>query len=411
MLPFDQPHDRQGRRLPDWLAGSLLVLLAIAGLVLVLVYGRADQLARLQPDRAAALNPSQGLALSLLAERAMVEGDLGEVQEIATLAASAGFYNGRALRLLGAVAERQGEPERAKALMEAAARVQPRDTATQYWLALQAVSAQDAPAAMQRLDRVLRFQPAVMDELFPLLGTFASNPVGLRAMLPYLAKRPFWRASFLDRMLRQADLAVVIRLRKLLEATEGSFTEGEVSALMAALSSRRDWQGMRELLGADAPLLRDGDFAGMREGTMPAWLMQRVKGGDVRLGEDGLRTYFYGRRVESALVRQQLLLPPGRYELSGQVWLSNLEGPRGLAWHLSCEVTHAQALASSEAFLGSGGWRGWMMSFEIPEQGCGGQWLSLAVPARIAVERELRGEAAFRGLSIIRLGDVAIEAQ
>lgn len=411
MLPLEQHSDHQGRRLPHWLGGSLLVLLAIAGLVLVLAHGRADQLARLQPDRAVLLNPGQGLALSLLAERALAEGEMDAAQELATRAATAGFFNGRALRLLGALAERQGDPERALALMETAAAVQPRDTATQYWLALHAVSAQDAAAAMQRLDRVLRFQPAVMDELFPLLGTFASNPVGLRAMLPYLAKRPFWRAGFLDRMLRQADLAVVIRLRKLLEAGEGGFSDGETAALMAALSSRRDWQGMRELLGPDAPLLRDGNFAGTQEGATPAWLLQRVKGGDVRLGEDGLRTYFYGRKVESALARQQLLLPPGRYELSGQVWLSELEGPRGLAWHLTCESIHAPSLASSEAFLGSAGWRGWLMSFEIPEQGCGGQWLSLAVPARIAVERELRGEAAFRGLSIIRLGDVAAQAR
>ncbi|MCB1589923.1 MAG: hypothetical protein KDI56_13540 [Xanthomonadales bacterium] len=379
----------------------LLALLLTGLLWLVLIRGYADALARQAPERAIRLNPAQPVALAQLACRALAEGETDRATGYAERAARASFFNGHALRVLGALAERRGDQNRALALMSAAATAQPRDTATQYWLALHAISNQDPDEAMARLDRVMRFEPAIVDELFPLLGTFASNPVGVRAVVPYLARRPDWRPRFMEHMLRQAELSVVIRLSKLLSNTDGPLTDDERAALTTALAGRRDWNGLRELAGPDAPLLRDGSLRGVAAGPMTSWRLDPVKGADVRLGPDGLRTYFYGRRVEApALARQLLLLPPGQYELTGQVWLNHLQGPAGLAWVVRCEQPNGRLLASSESFAGESGWRGWLLSMTVPVGQCGGQWLSLEIPARIAAERELHGEAAFRDLAI-----------
>jgi tetratricopeptide (TPR) repeat protein len=386
-----------------------IALVALCALWLVLVRGYADYLARIAPERAVELNPKQIEALSRLAERALQEGDLIAAEAFARRAVAAGFFEGRAIRVLGAIAETKGDVEAAQRLMQAAARARPRDTATQYWLALHALRNQDVDAAMERLDRVLRFEPALLNQVFPLLGTFASNPVGARAMLPYLSRSPYWRAPFFNQLLRQStDPAVVIRLGKLLAGVGSPMTETETQALVDSLTAQRNWALLRSLgpPSTDGSLLRDGRFEGLSEGLLPAWRLQTVKGADIRIGPDlagaspQLQVYFYDRRVPFRHVRQLLLLDPGSYLLSGRVRLNGLEGPQGLAWTIRCGTEHGSVLATTEKFHGTTDWREWQLAFDVPAQECGGQWLILEVPARIAAEQRLKGDAAFADLRI-----------
>lgn len=385
-----------------------IVVLSALSLWLVLVRGYADYLARIAPERAVSLNPQQIDALGRLAEAALIEGDLIQAESLARRAVAAGFFEGRSIRVLGAIAERAGDAERAHQLMQAAATARPRDTATQYWLALHALANQDIESAMQRLDRVMRFEPASVNQIFPLLGTFAANPVGVRAMLPYLSRAPYWRSPFFTQLIRQSrDLAIVIRLGKLLAATANPMTEGETQALLDALTGRRDWALLRSLTApaSDGNLLQDGGFDGPGEALLPAWRVQAVKGADIRIGADSatnpaLQVYFYDRRVAFRHVRQLLLLEPGSYRLSGRVRLNGLEGPKGLVWSIRCESPTGGALATTDRFLGSTNWREWGLDFVVPDQDCGGQWLVLEIPARIAAEQRLKGDVAFDDLRI-----------
>ncbi len=394
-----------------WLGWTAIAVGFVLGMWLVLGRGYADYLVRIAPERAAQLNPRHAGALSRLAERALVEGDLDQAGALARRALAAGFFEGRAMRVLGAVAERSGDEARAHKLMLAAANAQPRDTATQYWLALHAIASEDPDAAMERLDRVLRFEPAVLNELFPILGTFASNPIGSRAMVPFLSRSPGWRGPFLTQLMRQSpDLAIVVRLGKLLAAAGSPLTDAEAHLLIDALTARRNWDLLRSIAQpeADAELIRDGAFTGHAAGLLRGWRIETVKGADIRIGPEpgngssSLQLYFYDRRVAFRHVRQLLLLEPGDYELSGRARLNRLQGPQGLVWSLRCESATAPNLASTQNFLGTQAWQPWRMEFRVPETDCGAQWLVLEIPARIAAEQQLNGDAAFADLQIRR---------
>jgi hypothetical protein len=398
-----------GASLLRWLGWGAIIAIAGLGSWLVLARGYADYLVRVAPDRAVELNPRHAGALGRLAERALVDGDLERAETLAARSVAAGFFEGRAMRVLGAVAERSGDQSRARALMLAAATAQPRDTSTQYWLALDAIARQDPTDAMARLDRVLRFEPAVMNELFPILGTFASNPVGARALVPFLSKAPGWRDPFFTQLIRQSsDLTTVVRLGKLLTAAGSPLTETESHMLIDSLTARRDWALLREITSSDPDdgLIRDGGFTGDSAGLLRAWRIDKVKGADIRLGpetgndQSSLRLYFYDRRVAFRHVSQLLLLEPGRYELSGRARLNRLKGPQGLVWTVRCEAPAGPSVGSTDNFLGTHAWQPWRAEFTVPADDCGAQWLVLEIPARIAAERQLDGDAAFDDLQI-----------
>jgi hypothetical protein len=45
-------------------------------------------------------------------------------------------------------------------------------------------------------------------------------------------------------------------------------------------------------------------------------------------------------------------------------------------------------------------WKEFEVPFDVPEEDCGGQWLVLAIPARIPAEQRVGGVAWFDDISI-----------
>lgn len=390
-----------------------LCVLAVA-LAWLLARGYADYLARPAPERALSLSGGQPEALVLLAERALLAGDFDAVAAFASRAAAAQPLEGRALRLLAAVAEQQGDREHALALMRLAVAAAPRDTVAQFWLAINALIDKDLDGALQRLDRLLRFEPETLPQVFPILATIALDPVGVRPLSTFLAGEVPWRSPFMNRLLAEADSSAdVVRLFRAIAKAGGRISEGEIDLLARRLLTRRDWPQLRKLMLATAPdsatrLLQDGGFDGVGRGPMLGWSVGKVPGADVLLaapveaGNHALRLLFHDRRVPFRHVSQTLLLRPGRYQLSGRVRLNDLQTALGLVWSLSCIESNA-SLGKSERLLGSSGWREFGFAFVVPEANCGAQLLQLVLDARIAAEQQVVGEAWFDDLQIQRL--------
>jgi hypothetical protein len=118
-------------------------------------------------------------------------------------------------------------------------------------------------------------------------------------------------------------------------------------------------------------------------------------------GELALRVSFDDRRVPFRHVRQLLALPPGRYRLSGRTRAEGLRSERGLVWSVLCADSN-KAVASGPPVTGHTPWRPFSLAFELPAGSCGGQWLELGVPARIAAEQRIGGRAWFDDLRIVR---------
>ncbi len=390
-----------------------LCALAVA-LVWLLARGYADYLARPAPERALSLNGGQPEALVLLAERALGAEALDDAAAQASRALGAHPFEGRAFRLLAAVAERQGKRDRAHALMRLAVATAPRDSAAQFWLAINALIDKDLESALRRLDRLLRFEPETHRDVFPILATIALNPIGVDPLSTYLAADVPWRAQFMSGLVAQADSSAdVSRLFRAVAKAGGQISEGEFDLLANRLLTYRDWPRLRKLMLVMAPdsatrLLHDGGFDGAGRGPILGWSVGKVPGADVLMaapadaGNRALRLLFHDRRVPFRHVSQILLLRPGRYQLSGRARLEDLRAALGLGWNLSCIESNA-SLGKSERLLGSSGWREFSFAFVVPEANCGAQLLQLVLEARIAAEQQVVGEAWFDDLQIQQL--------
>jgi len=100
-------------------------------------------------------------------------------------------------------------------------------------------------------------------------------------------------------------------------------------------------------------------------------------------------------------VAQLLVLAPGRYRVSGQARLHDLQNDRGLQWVLSC-ADNGRQLAASTRMRGSMPWHGFAFDVRVPAQGCGAQWLSLRLAWRIPAEQWADGRAEFTDLRAVR---------
>jgi hypothetical protein len=116
-----------------------------------------------------------------------------------------------------------------------------------------------------------------------------------------------------------------------------------------------------------------------------------------------LRVEFEDRRVAFRHVRQLLALVPGTYRLEGRVRWDDLRGERGLVWTLTC-AENGRVIAETDPVTGRRDWRTFEQDLVVPAENCGGQWLTLRVPARIAAEQRLGGVAWFDDLSIQATG-------
>jgi hypothetical protein len=103
------------------------------------------------------------------------------------------------------------------------------------------------------------------------------------------------------------------------------------------------------------------------------------------------------------VVRQDMLLSPGRYRFEGEFQASELRSARGLVWAVRC-AKDGREVARTEPMLPEGrDWRSWRLEFEFPADcGLGGS-LELKPSAAYESVAGMKGEALFDRLKLERL--------
>lgn len=379
------------------LRSLLWIATAMALAWLVGVRGYADYLARVLPERAHWLNPYQPVAALTLAEQALRERRSDDAAALASMALATDPLDGRALRVLGAVAELKSDRPRALQLMEIAARRAPRDAPAQFWLAINALADRDLTGAIERLDRLLRFEPGALQNAFPVLATIATNRIGARALAPYLVRSPNWRAEFMSHVIQQApDARDLLHLAAAIEKAGGELTPVEFDLYQGRLIAAGDWERLRQLAGAGG--VHDSGFDGIGRGPLTGWQIETVPGADTLIRDSRLQVNFYGRRVPYRAVSQMLFLTPGHYQLKGQVKLENLDAAQGMRWVLWCHNGN-ELLVATSAMRGSRDWSPFAVDVQVPAS-CAAQWLRLELHARIAAEQQVSGRALYDDVNI-----------
>lgn len=347
------------------------------------------------------------------------ETDWARVNAASRAALTADPLTRRALGFYGLSLDGQGEPEKARAAMEAAAARSLRDPVPHVWLYDDGVLRGDYGQALEHADVVIRAQPELRYTLFDSMRELVASPQGVQALSAALQRNPPWRTEFL---LRASDnpsaLAGTTALFADLQQSASPPTNAELGRLLTNLVKEGAFQEAlflwMSVLPADQfatlDYLSNGDFRFPPSGLPFDWTITPLAGADIAVeptegAEEALRVQFYRGRVGFKNVSKLLVLPPGQYVLEGREKADAFETERGTVWRLSCAGPSPRVLGASEPLRGTTDWRAFQTDFQVPADACPAQWLRLEIDARVDLEKDVGGGTIwYDDMSIRRAG-------
>ena len=398
------------------LALCLLALLAFMAWRVVSL-GMADHFASSDPERALSWRGNHPEALFQQAQRLAEEpGQSAAAARFARLALQANPLDGRPYRVLG---QMETEPDKSNALIRMAAARSPRDVPSQALLIEHYLARRDFTSALDHVDTLLRVESETNGRLYPLLAQLASVPEAQPALAEMLLTAPPWAQGALSHMVQTApDTDGIGMLMERLRKSPGSLSPPVLSTWVDRLTREDRWGQAYLTWVSQLPQDRLNGLGNLYNGGFEwapgqggfDWRFMRAPGSQITraagpgvVGQVALRVAFEDRRVPFSHVRQMLALPPGAYRLTGRQRAESLRTERGLVWTVACAPPAGAPLATSEPLRGQSNWRDFTMDFEVPTTGCGGQWLTLTVPARIPAEQRIGGIAWFDAMRISRI--------
>jgi len=395
-------------------AGIVALAVALALLIPALRWGYADYVYKRDLDSALAVVGHHPDALEQLAARHLEGGRLAEARAVARKAIRQRPLESRGYRILAAAYEQEGRLADAAAAHRAAVAVSPSNVPSRLWLASRDLERGEFGSALDHLDRALRAEPARQREVFPALVSGLGNPGFDGALIERLGQRPPWRAAWLGTVASRAPLPIALAFFEAVAPGAG-LSDAEARAWLQRLERERRWDlyarfwemGSQEHPQRANPWLVDGEFEAASAGYGRDWRIGRIVGATTTLsgnsgrrnGGRALTVRFANQRVPFRHVSQLLLLPPGRYELAGEVRLDDLRAARGLRWQIVCIDGPREVLGRTPAFKGRQDWTAWRAPFDVPES-CPAQRLELVLEAVGPSEELIGGTARFDGLRI-----------
>jgi hypothetical protein len=310
----------------------------------------------------------------------------------------------------------------APALLAAAARAAPQDGTVLQLQANDALRAQRWPDALDKLTRLSRHHhDASATRVLAELVALAAQPPAQPTLQQALVDAVDADAAWLDRVLRampgaKLPLASAMPLVALaankapgLPAPLGLFVIRQLKAEGQWLEAHAIWL---RLWKRPLDLLFNGDFEqNFVAGGFDWEVIERdMHRGGARVELAGwrergqvLRVAFTGRAMKTPLLRQHMMLPPGRYRFAGDFQSSDLRSNEGLGWVFSCAGGNRRELARTPALKATGRtWQTTGVSLEVPAE-CGlGVALSLQTQAPYEARTGLRGEVLFDRFTLVQ---------
>lgn len=398
------------------LIGPLIIVLA----ALSLRDGVLGAAREADPPRAAALDPQDPLMLAIMADAALPKITRPGVARLILSEARAAIAREPlrldALRDIGLVQDLGGDHVAAHRAIALVGQLTPLDAVAHVWLAEDGLEAGHTASGLVHLDAALRISPQILPALAPLVIDLArTSPDAFAARL---AQNPPWRTDALQLLAaRSPNSAIDFAVLSGLARTSSPPTEPELSPFFdrrlaedhADQQAYLDWLQLLPPQGlAHATSLYDGDFTGLPGPPPFNWRLGAGAGGDALRGvaPDGHSALdvTYDGFANPFLAEQLLTLGPGVWRLSGSVQTRDASDP-ALRWRVVCAEGKAGLLGEAAMPASQGAWSPFQLSFTVPAEGCGAQWLRLT-PTPGDHERSI--EAWFRALEV-RSGPSAVD--
>ena len=196
-----------------WAAGLAGVILAFGLAWSVIAGTNADTFARTDPKRALGWQEHARALVALGEEELLAAQTAGDVTAIAALgrrAIVADPLDAGAIRLLGLVAEADGDSAAAARLMAVAGERSLRDTVAQLWLFQKHAASGEVGLAMVNADAVMRTRPNLWKDMLPPLISLMQNEDTRAPLVEYLGSGPPWRGWFLAEFERSGAPPAVV---------------------------------------------------------------------------------------------------------------------------------------------------------------------------------------------------------
>ena len=297
------------------------------------------------------------------------------------------------------------------ALLKAAVKAAPQN---RYVLLLQAEAATKAqrwPEAIDTLTRLSQYHGELnaIQVLARLIGASGDVPSLNDALMAAAKADGAWLNGILQAMppakipmVKAVPLITQLMETKQLSPSLGLFVIGQFKNEGLWLEAHAVW---RYLWGRPLDLVFNGDFeqAFVRGGFdwEVADANDHRSGARVELvGQKSrgqvLKVEFTGKTINPPILRQDLLLLPGKYTLQGSVQSSDFRSEKGLAWLVTC-AKDGRELGRTEALKPTGReWTHWAAQITMPSD-CGGYGARLMLQPFAAFEAVtgLRGDVFF----------------
>ena len=275
------------------------------------------------------------------------------------------------------------------------------------------------PPALERLDGLIRSNPFRRQRIFDVLVTLTQNAASRQALVELLAQSPPWRRTFLTYLPRSTvDMQAASMLIAGLRSTTSPPQPAELAPFINKLikdgavdAAYSLWlNSLSEAQLERAGYIYNGDFE-TRLGELGPfdWTIVPAKNVVVRAVQNGaadrgsvLEVSFAGSEIRYSHISQRLMLPPGRYALTGSYRANNLDNDRGLVWRIYCMSTASQRPGESPPMKGTQDWTPFQIDFSIPDIDCPAQILRLELNARAKLDLRVRGVLRFDDLRIDR---------
>jgi hypothetical protein len=323
--------------------------------------------------------------------------------------------NAQALRIMGQLAESQGDEPGARRAMQAAAQLSLHESVAIDWLMRKNLETSDFSLALYFADALLRTRPQLIDYVMTTLVRMAEDKTANPQLKLMLADNPPWRGSFFSELpSRVSDARTPLDLLLALRDAAATPTTLELRTYLDFLIAHKFYElaysTWLQFLPADrlisAGLIYNGSFEIAPSGLPFDWVMTSGSGVTVdivdRLDAAGhaLVVEFGDGRVDFQSVKQLIVLPPGSYDFTGK-YKGELSGPRGMKWRITC----AGGAPIAESPMMSGmrpQWLEFNVPFTVPAGDCGAQYVRLDLDARMASEQFVSGSFWFDDLAISR---------
>lgn len=361
--------------------------LAVIGLVLTaaITFQAIQQLGVATPTPAGQL----GEAWSVLSQPA-AERDYAKAERLAKSALERQPLQSGAASLLAVIAEQRGDKPSAARLMRAAANLSRRDNIADYWLFDHEIKAGAFDQAALHADALLRRDfLSVESYIYPRLLAGFSNPAFGKAVAQRLAKRPEWRPRFLSfANAKLPNPGAPFIIFSAMQAAGSRPTAEELEPYYRRLIAAGQYEEaylswvlfLPQETVSRLENVYDGDFEGWVETPPFGWNFDAGVRGSIESSEPygragmALRVEYDGLTLPK-MPSQILILPPGRYRLTGLVMTTSAESAGRMAWAVNCAA--GQALLPVVPVPDTkGSWARFSQDLSVPE-GCKGQTLTL----------------------------------